>query len=86
MAAGSLRSSANQRPTCFANENDCGESPVLTQAEADVLALLASGKSNSQIASLLSVGEPTIKEHIRSLLLKAMVKTKPHLVPEPTSK
>jgi DNA-binding CsgD family transcriptional regulator len=84
VAAGSTKSLAKQRPTCFANENNRRKPPVLTQAEADVLALLASGKSNSQIASALSVSEPTLKEHIRSLLLKAMAKTKPHLVPVST--
>jgi DNA-binding CsgD family transcriptional regulator len=83
IGAGLETSLARHLGTSGANENSFRSSPALTQREAEVLALLASGKSNSDIASQLSVTEPIIKEHVRSVLLKAMAKTRPHLAPVP---
>jgi DNA-binding NarL/FixJ family response regulator len=42
----------------------------LTQREREVLVLLASGKSNSELAGELFVSEGTIKTHVSSLLAK----------------
>jgi DNA-binding NarL/FixJ family response regulator len=42
----------------------------LTQREREVLVLLASGKSNSELAAELFVSEGTIKTHLSSLLAK----------------
>jgi len=49
---------------------------VLTQLsdrETDVLALMAKGKSNKEIASLLHVAEATVKVHVTNILTKLEV-------------
>lgn len=46
-----------------------GSSP-LTPREVDVLRLIADGKANTEIASLLSIGLGTVKGHIRDILEK----------------
>lgn len=43
---------------------------LLTPRELDVLRLIASGRSNLQIASELYLSEPTVKTHVSSLLNK----------------
>jgi DNA-binding NarL/FixJ family response regulator len=50
-----------------ASENDPN---ALTEREEAVLALLAEGKSNSQIGAALSLSENTIKFHLRNLYNK----------------
>ncbi|WP_038162575.1 response regulator transcription factor [Verrucomicrobium sp. BvORR106] len=42
----------------------------LTRREQEVLELLAKGRSNKEIASTLSISEPTVKTHLRSLFSK----------------
>ena len=46
----------------------------LTEREREVLALVAEGKSNSEIASALYLGEATIKTHVSNLLQKLGVR------------
>lgn len=45
----------------------------LTTREHDVLALLAHGHSNKEIASQLSISETTVKSHLRSVFTKLCV-------------
>ena len=42
----------------------------LSPRERDVLALIARGHSNRQIARNLTIGEQTVKTHVRSILTK----------------
>jgi DNA-binding NarL/FixJ family response regulator len=43
---------------------------TLTERECDVLRLIASGKSNKEIADDLFLGEKTVKSHVSSILSK----------------
>ncbi len=53
------------------------ESPeVLTERETEVLRLLAKGKSNKEIAHLLTISEPTVKTHVSSILGKLHVSSR----------
>jgi len=64
----------NARPSVFSNEgNDDiasskGSSSSLTPRQQEVLALIADGNSNKQIASLLGLSDGTVKTHISSIL------------------
>lgn len=48
--------------------------PQLTQREAEVLALVAEGRSNAEIASSLFVSMATVKTHINALFAKLQVR------------
>jgi DNA-binding NarL/FixJ family response regulator len=48
----------------------------LTSREADVLALVANGASNKEIAIKLQISEPTVKAHLRNVLSKLHMKNR----------
>jgi DNA-binding NarL/FixJ family response regulator len=50
--------------------------PVLSSRENTVLAMVALGRSNTQIADSLHVEESTVKSHIRSLFAKLGVRSR----------
>jgi len=52
----------------------------LTRREADVLALIAEGLSNSEIGRRLFVSDETVKSHVKSLLEKLHARTRAHAV------
>jgi DNA-binding NarL/FixJ family response regulator len=54
--------------------------PALTTREADVLALVATGLANADIARRLTIGEATVKTYVSRLLAKLGVTTRVHLV------
>ena len=53
------------------------ESPeALTERETEVLRLLAQGRSNKEVAHLLTIGEKTVKTHVSSILAKLNVSSR----------
>ena len=56
-----------RRPAQRSNDVELGR---LTERETEILRLLATGKSNSELATHLFVGEGTIKTHVSNLLTK----------------
>ena len=54
------------------NKNDVN----LTSREMDVLALVAKGASNKEIAVELNISEPTVKAHLRNVLSKLHMKNR----------
>jgi DNA-binding NarL/FixJ family response regulator len=47
--------------------------PELTDRERDVLALLADGRRNSEIAAQLGLSDKTVRNHVSSVLVKLQV-------------
>ncbi len=54
--------------------------PILTPRELDVLQLVADGMRNKEIAGRLSIGEDTVKMHLRNLTQKLEVNDRTHAV------
>ncbi len=52
----------------------------LTEREADVLALLAAGRSRRHIGQALCIGEETVKSHVKSIYTKLDVHSKEELI------
>ncbi|UMP05969.1 response regulator transcription factor [Amycolatopsis sp. EV170708-02-1] len=67
----------------LADERDSGESArleTLTEREKDVLALIARGLTNSEIAAKLYIGETTVKTHVGRILAKLALRDRVHAV------
>ncbi len=54
--------------------------PALTQREAEILALVALGRSNAEIAGELFLGIATVKSHINALFAKLQVRDRAQAV------
>jgi DNA-binding NarL/FixJ family response regulator len=65
-----IEAAANGRP---AKPNDA-VAKTLTERESDVLRLLATGLSNSEMAERLFLGEATVKTHVSNVLVKLGVR------------
>lgn len=63
-------------PAPAAGENLVERFPALTAREAEVLALIAEGLSNPEIAGRLYVGTATVKTHINSIFAKLGTSTR----------
>jgi DNA-binding NarL/FixJ family response regulator len=59
-----------------ADLNKNGNDVNLTSRETDVLALVAKGASNKEIATNLKISEPTVKAHLRNVLSKLHMKNR----------
>ena len=57
-------------------ENAHAETGLRAERETEVLALIAKGRSNKEIASTLSVTEGTVKLHVTNILTKLEVNTR----------
>ena len=61
-------------------DHDAASAPVLTQREREVLALLADGFGNKQIAARLGISTNTVKTHLELLFDKLDVSTRTEAV------
>ncbi len=59
-----------QRLVARATGRHDNNSPLLSQRELEVADLIASGRSNKEIASALSISEATVKKHVGHILTK----------------
>ena len=64
-----LSSHKNEERTQTGRERETG-APVLTQRESEVLARVARGERNKDIAAHLGISEPTVKTHLVGLYAK----------------
>jgi DNA-binding NarL/FixJ family response regulator len=64
------RQNQRQRPKTMINLNDI----KITPRDHEVLHLLVQGCSNKEIASQLSISPRTVKQHLRTLFLRAGIK------------
>lgn len=69
-----------QQPSAEASQPDSVQENPLTQREREVLALIASGKSNSEIAELLYIAAGTVRVHVHSILQKLEVRDRTQAV------
>lgn len=79
-AAGQVQLSPQASTYLLRSVQTTGVSEALTEREADVLRLLAQGKSNKEIAQRLSVVEDTVKTHVRHILAKLGVQSRTQAV------
>jgi len=56
--------------------------PNLSPRELEILKHIADGRANKEIASLLSVAENTVKNHVKSILAKLQARDRTHAVSE----
>jgi DNA-binding NarL/FixJ family response regulator len=56
------------------------DTPILTARELEVLQLVAEGLRNKEVGARLSIGEDTVKMHLRNLMQKLEVNDRTHAV------
>ena len=61
-------------------DHDAASAPVLTRREREILALLADGFGNKQIAARLGISTNTVKTHLELLFDKLDVSTRTEAV------
>jgi DNA-binding NarL/FixJ family response regulator len=71
---------ATPPPEPDAAETLLGRFPALTRREAEVLALVADGLSNGEIASTLFVSVATVKTHINAIFAKLAVRDRAQVI------
>ena len=69
-----------RRPRRRGGHGPAASLDAITGREREVLALIASGLSNSEIADRLSISEATAKTHVGHLLTKLTARDRVHLV------
>jgi DNA-binding NarL/FixJ family response regulator len=75
-----VRSIARTAPLAWSPPDSSPLPDDLTPREAEVLALIAEGLSNAEIADRLTVSETTVKSHINHLYTKASVRDRAQAV------
>lgn len=79
-AAGQVQLSPQASAYLLRSVQTTGATEALTEREAEVLRLLAQGKSNKEIAQRLHVVEDTVKTHVRHILAKLGVQSRTQAV------
>lgn len=79
-AAGQVQLSPQASAYLLRSVQTTGVSEALTEREADVLRLLAQGRSNKEIAQHLHIVEDTVKTHVRHILAKLGVQSRTQAV------
>jgi DNA-binding CsgD family transcriptional regulator len=64
----------------LSTRNDAIVAPILSNREREILALLADGLANKQIAARLGISKNTVKTHIELLFDKLAVSTRAEAV------
>jgi DNA-binding NarL/FixJ family response regulator len=57
---------------------DYASDPTLTSREIEILQLVSSGNSNKLIAKTLTIGEETVKTHVRNIIAKLDARDRTH--------
>jgi len=75
-AAGRVQFSPEAETLLLREVQRLDQGEMLTERETAVLRLLAAGKANKEIAHGLSIGEATVKSHVRHVLSKLGVESR----------
>jgi DNA-binding CsgD family transcriptional regulator len=65
-----------ERASRLFGDGDRGGLPELTDRECEVMRLLATGKSNREMAALLTISEHTVARHVQNIFMKLHLSTR----------